>query len=82
MPKRMKGPREIVDGQIVFPNTWFDNPTALKKRARAAAGLCVNCGVKKPCACAVPKRRFRKWGFSIWGALLPEGIRRFKRRPK
>jgi hypothetical protein len=49
-----------------------------KKGRRFAADVCVNCGLS-PCCCAVPKWIAR---YKQDHAGLPQGVRRFKKRPK
>lgn len=45
-----------------------------KKLVRIAAKVCMNCGFN-PCFCAIPKWVAKR-------ASLPNGMRRFKKRPK
>jgi hypothetical protein len=54
----------------MFPTREIINE---KKGRRFAAGVCLNCGFK-PCCCAIPK-----W---VARLKLPDGLRRFKKRPK
>lgn len=52
----------------------FNSIVVEKKLARMAAKVCVNCGLK-PCCCAIPK-------WTAQRKSLPDGMRRFKKRPK
>lgn len=49
------------------------DPVYDKKARRRAADVCVKCGFR-PCCCAIPKDVARR--------ALPDGMRRFKKRPK